>query len=292
MRQLLDRLKPPAVALIAAVMIGLGVGCATNPYTERHQLIMLPQSYEADLGTQSYHQILHDPKTHISHDPTEVDPVKRVAHRIIEAAKHSKYAETAKQFAWEVTVIKDDKTVNAFALPGGKIAVYTGIFPVAKTEAGLAAVLGHEVTHALARHGAERMSQGLMANLALNAAAIGLQFGGFGGPSSSAIMQALGVGTEVGVLLPFSREHESEADHVGIILAALAGYPPEEAIHLWERMERAGGAQPPEFLSTHPSHGTRIKQLEAWMPEALAEYHRVPHVPVGPDLPSLHRPSG
>src|SRR5437867_2161086 len=137
--------------------------CATNPYTERSQLLLVPESEEMQLGAQAYEQVLHNPKVKISRDPREVEPVKRVAARIIEAAKNSKYAERTRQFEWEVTVIKDDKTMNAFALPGGKIAVYTGIFPVAKNEAGLAAILGHEVTHALARHGAERMSQGMLA---------------------------------------------------------------------------------------------------------------------------------
>jgi len=283
-------MKRQWVGLLVGSVIAVCVSCETNPYTERPQLLLLPLSSEIHLGEQAYQQVLKDPKTRISHDPKETEPVKRVAARIIEATKQSKYADTANRFAWDVTVIKDDKTVNAFALPGGKIAVYTGIFPVAKTEAGLAAVLGHEVTHALARHGAERMSQGLVAEIALNAAAIGLQLKGSDPQSSSAIMQALGLGAQVGVLLPFSRAHESEADHVGIILAAQAGYDPREAIHLWERMEQAGGGQPPEFVSTHPSHGTRIKQLEAWMPEALSYYDRVPHVPSLP-LPNLERAS-
>ena len=125
------------------------------------------------MGLQAYTQVLNDPKIHISHDPREVEPVKRVAARIIEAAKASQYAETAKQFEWQVSVIKDDKIQNAFALPGGKIAVYTGIFSVAQNEAGLAAILGHEVTHALARHGGERMSQGLVAQGAVAAATLG-----------------------------------------------------------------------------------------------------------------------
>src|SRR5215510_10198029 len=128
---------------------------------------MTSVSQEVQLGAQAYQQVKNDPKVHLSQDPREIEPVKRVVGRIIEAARRSKYAEIAKQFQWEVTVIKDDKTMNAFALPGGKIAVYTGIFPVAKTEAGLAVVLGHEVTHALARHGAERMSQGQLTNVTL-----------------------------------------------------------------------------------------------------------------------------
>ena len=246
--------------------------CETNPYTERRQLVMLPQSYENRLGDQAYDQVLEDPKNRISQDLRELEPAKRVSARIIEAAKQSKYAETAKSFEWEVNVIKDDKQANAFALPGGKIAIYTGIYPVAKNEAGLAAVVGHEVVHALARHGAERMSQGIVAQVLLTGAAVGLSSQGT--PGGQAIMQALGLGTQVGVLLPFSREHESEADHVGIILAAMAGYDPRESVALWQRMEQAGGNQPPEFLSTHTSHRTRIKDLQEWMPEELGYYEK------------------
>ena len=133
------------------VTLLLTTGCQTNPYTGRWQLMMMPMSQEVKMGAQAYAEVKSDPKMKPSTDPREIEPVKRVAARVIEAAKRSKYSEMANQFEWEVTVIKDDKTMNAFALPGGKIAVYTGIFPVAKTEAGLAAVMGHEVVHALAR---------------------------------------------------------------------------------------------------------------------------------------------
>src|SRR6185436_11125420 len=193
------------------------------------------------------------------------------AARIIEAAKRSQYAEAAKDFKWEVTVIKDDGTKNAFALPGGKIAVYTGIFPVADNESGLAAIVGHEVVHALARHGSERMSQGVLAQIGLIGASIAMQTQGFSPATSQSAMSALGVGTQVGVLLPFSRAHESEADYIGLLLAAEAGYDPHEAIHVWERMQQSsGGNQPQEFLSTHSGHETRIKRLTEKLPEALA----------------------
>lgn len=248
-------------------------GCETNPYTGRQQLLMTSVSEEMTMGAQAYQQVKNDPQMRSSQDPREIEPVKRVAARIIEAAKRSKYAEMAQQFQWEVTVIKDDKTMNAFALPGGKIAVYTGIFPVAKTEAGLAAVLGHEVVHALARHGAERMSQGQLTNAALQIAGAAAGGAGDGGLMSQAAMAALGAGAQVGVLLPFSRKHESEADYIGIVLAAEAGYDPRESVGLWERMAQlSGGGGPAEFLSTHPGHDTRIQQLKKWMPEALAIY--------------------
>jgi predicted Zn-dependent protease len=249
----------------------------------------LPQSYENELGAQAYEQVLNDPKIRISQNPQEVDPVQRVATRIIEAAKKSRYADTANEFVWEISVIKDDQTKNAFALPGGKIAVYTGIFPIAKNEAGLAAILGHEVTHALARHGAERMSQGLAAEIVLTGADVALATGGTGAGTRQAVMQALGLGAQVGVLLPYSREHESEADYIGVLLAAQAGYDPREAIRVWQRMKTSNGDQPPEFLSTHPSHDKRIEELEFWMVHAMREYRRASPAPPTPDLPKIAR---
>jgi predicted Zn-dependent protease len=275
-----------AVAGLLLVSLGLS-GCETNPYTGRSQLLMISVAQEMDLGAQAYSQVKNDPKVKLSQDPREIEPVKRVANRIIEAAKRSKYAVMARQFQWEVVVIKDDKTMNAFALPGGKIAVYTGIFPVAKTEAGLAAVMGHEVVHALARHGAERMSQGQLTNAALQVASVAIGASGSSPLLSQAAMAALGAGVQVGVLLPFSRSHESEADYVGLLLAADAGYDPREAVHLWERMEQlSGGGGPAEFLSTHPGHNTRIQQLKKWMPEALAIYQARAPVPVA-ELPMV-----
>ena len=275
-------------ALVIVVGIGMMVvsGCETNPYTGRSQLLMTSVSEEMQLGAQAYSQVKNDPKLRQSQDPREIEPVKRIAARIIEAAKRSKYAEMAQQFQWEVTVIKDDKTANAFALPGGKMAVYTGIFPMAKTEAGLAAVMGHEVVHALARHGAERMSQGQLTNVGLQVVGAAAGATGGGGTLGHAAMAALGVGAQVGVLLPFSRKHESEADYIGILLAADAGYDPREAVALWERMGQISGGAPSEFLSTHPSHETRITQLKRWMPEAMAIYQTRPPAPAAL-LPSV-----
>ena len=262
-------------------------GCQTNPYTGRWQLMMMPMSQETQMGAQAYAEVKNDPKMKQSTDPREIEPVKRVAARVIEAAKRSKYSEMANQFEWEVTVIKDDKTMNAFALPGGKIAVYTGIFPVAKTEAGLAAVMGHEVVHALARHGGERMSQNTLAQTTLQAIGIALGVSGANPVVSQGAMAALGVGAQVGVLLPFSRKHESEADYVGVLLAADAGYDPRESIQLWTRMgELSGGKSASEFMSTHPSHETRIEQLEEWMSEAMPIYQSKPPAP-NHELPAL-----
>ena len=284
-----DVMKISHLMLVMVMAIGVAAlaGCETNPYTGRSQLLMMSMSEEMEMGAQAYDQVKSDPKMRPSQDPREIEPVKRVAARIVEAAKRSKYAEMAKQFQWEVTIIKDDKTANAFALPGGKMAVYTGIFPMAKTEAGLAAVMGHEVVHALARHGAERMSQGQLTNATLQVVGAAAGAAGGGGMLGQAAMAALGVGAQVGVLLPFSRKHESEADYIGILLAADAGYDPRESVALWERMgQMSGGGTPSEFMSTHPSHETRIIQLKKWMPEAMAIFQAKPPVPAAL-LPSV-----
>ncbi|OQW62206.1 MAG: peptidase [Nitrospira sp. ST-bin5] len=272
-------IRQVVIGALLGTLLGIG-GCETNPYTGRSQLLMTSVEQENQMGAQAYSQVKSDPKMRQSQDLREIEPVKRVAARIIEAAKRSKYGEMAQQFQWEVTVIKEDKTLNAFALPGGKMAVYTGIFSVAKTEAGLAAVMGHEVVHALARHGAERMSQGQLTNAALQVAGAAAGASGGGGLMSQAAMAALGVGAQVGVLLPFSRKHESEADYIGILLAADAGYDPRESVGLWERMAQvSGGGGPAEFMSTHPGHETRIEQLKKWMPEAMAIYQARQPVP-------------
>lgn len=231
------------------------------------------------MGNKAYAQALNDPEVVISQNPAEVEPVKRVAERIIAAAKQSKYAKRAESFQWEVTVIKNDKTKNAWALPGGKIAVYTGIFPEAKNENGLAAIMGHEVVHALARHGAERVSQHTAADLGMRVAAAAFDLKPL---THSLAMQALGIG----VLLPFSRGHESEADYIGLLLAAEAGYDPREAVLLWERMAESSKGGPPEFLSTHPAHDTRIQNLQKWMPEAMTRYERATKAP-NSTLPSV-----
>jgi predicted Zn-dependent protease len=274
---------------LGLLLLTLFTGCETNPYTGRSQFLMTSVSEEMKMGAQAYDQVKSDPKMKQSQDPREIEPVKRVAARIVEAAKRSKYAEMAQQFQWEVTVVKDDKTANAFALPGGKMAVYTGIFPMAKTEAGLAAVMGHEVVHALARHGAERMSQGQATSIGVQVLGTAAGVGTGSAALGQATMAALGVGAQVGMLLPFSRKHESEADYIGILLAADAGYDPRESVALWERMaQMSGEGAPAEFISTHPSHETRIDQLKKWMPEAMAIYQSKQPLPPT-ELPPIGR---
>ena len=278
--------------ILGVLLVCLWVaGCATNPYTNRSQFLLMPAGYMNEMGAAQYSEVLQDPQVVLSKDPREIEPVKRVAARIIEAARRSKYSQEAKEFNWEVTVIKDDVTKNAWALPGGKIAVYTGIFPIAKNEAGLAAIMGHEVVHALAQHGGERMSQGLVAQLGMTAAAIALSTQETSPVLGELAMQAMGLGVQAGILLPFSRKHESEADYVGVLLAADAGYDPREAIRIWERMAATSqGGAPPEFLSTHPAHETRIADLTSWMPEALEIYAKAPKAPVTA-LPPISSPS-
>jgi predicted Zn-dependent protease len=172
---------------------------------------------------------------------------------------------------WEFNVIESDEA-NAFCLPGGKVAVYTGILPLAQTEAGLAAVIGHEVAHAVARHAGERMSQALLVNLGLSVADISLQ----NSQHRPLIMAALGLGANVGVLLPYSRKHEAEADEIGTRYMARAGYDPREAVLLWQRFAKAGGPRPPPFLSTHPAPESRAQELEGIAQRALKEYDSAP----------------
>jgi len=238
-----------------------------NPETGRKSHVGMSVDQEAALGFQTYQQVLQQSET-VDSGP-ELEMVKRVAGRLENAT-----GQIGSQFDWKVSLIQDDK-VNAFCLPGGKIVVYTGIIPVAQTEAALATVLGHEMAHATSRHGAQRVLQQNLTQIALTGVAASLSDMDY--DKQRMIMGALGAGAQFGVLMPFGREHESEADHVGLIYMARAGYDPRESIRFWERMESANSTQPPEFLSTHPSHGTRIQQLQAWMPEAMKEYNRAEH---------------
>ncbi|MGI8955592.1 MAG: M48 family metallopeptidase [Chthoniobacterales bacterium] len=235
-----------------------------NPETGRKSHVGLSTEQESVLGLQSYNQVLAKAQT-VEAGP-ESEMVKRVATRLASAT-----GAAASGFEWRESLIRDDQ-VNAFCLPGGKIVVYTGILPVAQDDAGLATVLGHEMAHATSRHGAQRVLQQNLAQTAMTGIAVSLSDMDYN--KQRAVMGALGAGAQFGILMPFGREHESEADHIGLIYMARAGYDPQQSIRFWERMERSGSAQPPEFLSTHPSHGHRIQQLQAWMPEALAEYQK------------------
>jgi predicted Zn-dependent protease len=254
---------PPALLLVLATV----VACATVPLTGRTQLLLLPESQELAMGLQSYKQVLA--KERVSTDPARITLVQRVGRRIAEATGRT-------DFEWEFKVIENDKMVNAFCLPGGKVAVYTGILPITKDEAGLAAVMGHEVAHAIARHGGERVSQTLLVQVGI--ATVAAAMNDKDPRTTQLVAGLLGAGATLGVLLPFSREHESEADHLGLIYMAKAGYDPHAARDVWVRMAEhsKGREKPPEFLSTHPADATRIKQIEDWIPEALT-YYRTAH---------------
>ncbi|MGA8276758.1 MAG: M48 family metallopeptidase [Rhodanobacteraceae bacterium] len=242
-------------------------------YTGRKQLIDTTPAQEAALGLQSYREILSQSQV-VSSGPVPKE-IRGIATRLIAVApKVEKYFASTQgtpddtdwsSYHWDVSVIQSDQ-VNAFCLPGGKIAVYTGIIPVAKTADGLAVVMGHEMAHALLRHGGERMAQQKLVQLGTLAA--GMSMSDMDPQQQNMMMAALGAGAQYGVLLPFSRRDESEADHVGLMLAAAACFDPTEAPKLWQRMSATGGRKPAEFMSTHPADATRIRQLQSWMPEA------------------------
>lgn len=242
-------------------LAALPAGCATVPYTHRHQFNIISAEQEDKMGLQAWQETLA--KAKLSSDAQAAAMVERVGRRIAAAADQPGYD-------WQFKLIDEPKTVNAFCLPGGRVAVYTGILPLTQDEAGLAVVMSHEVAHALAHHGAERMSQGELVNL--GGAAIQIGMANKDPQVQDNVMKAFGLGANVGVMLPFSRGHEAEADHIGLILMAKAGYDPRAAVPFWQRMEASGGKKPPELLSTHPSDATRIKKIEAELPEALGYY--------------------
>jgi predicted Zn-dependent protease len=236
----------------------------TNPETGRTTRVALSSEQEDQLGLQSYSEVLS--QSEVVPSGPEHDLVVRVAQRLAAAT-----GAAAKDFKWQVNLVRSPQ-VNAFCLPGGKIVVYTGILSYTQTEPALAAVMGHEMAHAVARHGSQRLLRTSMAQTLL--AGANFSMGNMDPQQRQMIMGALGAGAQYGVLLPFSREHETEADEMGLLYMARAGYDPREAIGFWERMSKAGGAQPPEFASTHPSHARRIEDLQAFMPKALSEYNK------------------
>jgi len=260
--------------IIGLVLAGLVLvrGCQSGPF-DRPQIVGMSPKDEVALGAQAYREVLAQERV-LASGPL-VDAVQRITTNLARATNEARFLEATRlkrnDFPWEVRVVVSDQ-VNAFCLPGGKMVVYTGILPVARTEAGLAVIMGHEIAHALAHHGAERMAQQQLAQIAQVTAGTSIE--GLTPSQRTAVMAAIGVGTQFGVLLPFSRSHESEADRVGLYLMAVAGYDPAEAPRFWERMmalERGKG-RPPEFLSTHPATERRVRDLERWQPEARALY--------------------
>lgn len=237
--------------------------CATAPETGRSQLLLVSPAEEAQLGLKAFQQIKRQ-QPQVSGGKA-AETLQRVGNRISEVAP-------LPNARWEFVLFKDDSP-NAFALPGGKVGIYTGILPITKNEAGLATVIGHEIAHAVARHGAERMSHGMLVQL--GGVGLSAALGQDAGATGDLIMQAYGIGSQLGVMLPYSRTQELEADELGLLYMARAGYDPREAIDFWKRFAeynaKRGGA-PPEFLSTHPLDSRRIAALERAMPRAVAEY--------------------
>jgi predicted Zn-dependent protease len=258
--------KRTLTVLLAASLI---YACATVPLTGRRQLNLVAQEEIIAASSLEYKKVLDTSK--LSNNQEQVAMIKRVGANIQRAVEqYMAQKGTSDQlagFKWEFNLIQDDKTANAWCMPGGKVAFYTGILPICKDETGVAIVMGHEVAHAIANHGRERMSEAMVANGLLSG--LSAAMGSSPTLAEELLLQSLGIGANVG-MLKFSRDHESEADHIGLIFMAMAGYDPNEAPKFWERMAaKSGGQAPPEFLSTHPSHSTRIKDLQGWIPEAM-----------------------
>ncbi|UCH81481.1 MAG: M48 family metallopeptidase [Nitrospiraceae bacterium] len=260
----IKKLLPICLVLIFA--------CQTVPLTGRQQLSIIPAGQILSMSATSYGEFL---STHtVVTDAEDAKMVKRVGVRIQRAVEQyfaqNNLSDRLKGYEWEFNLVDDD-AVNAWCMPGGKVVVYTGILPVAKDDKGLAVVMGHEIAHAVANHGDERMSQGLIAQM--GGMALSTALAKKPKQTSDLFMTAFGIGTQVGVLLPFSRLQESEADRLGLIFMAMAGYDPHEAPEFWKRMSSGKqGAAPPEFLSTHPADQTRISNLEKQMTEAMSYY--------------------
>ncbi len=248
--------------------------CSTVPITGRSQLSLIPASEINAMSFAEYGEFLKQNK--LSSNQSDIEMVKRVGVKIQHAVElyfaEKNLSKELDGYQWDFNVVESPE-VNAWCMPGGKVVVYTGILPVAKDETGLAVVMGHEIAHAIAQHGGERMSQGLLQQLGGIALSVALK----DEPemTQNIFMAAYGIGTTVGVMLPFSRTHESEADHLGLIFMAMAGYNPNAAVDFWTRMAaNSGGGAPPEWLSTHPSNETRIADIKKLLPEAMQYYKK------------------
>jgi predicted Zn-dependent protease len=260
------------LALFALISVFM-YQCATVAVTGRRQLALVPNSEIIPMSFAEYGKVKSTSKIITGTDQARM--VSNTGVRIQKAVERymsdKGLSDQLAGFQWEFALL-DDPTVNAWCMPGGKVAFYTGIMPICRDEAGIAVVMGHEVAHAIASHGRERMSTGLVAQFGM--ASMQVALGQNPGMVEQLLMQSVGVGTQIG-MLKFSRTHESEADRMGLIFMAMAGYDPAEAPKFWERMaKQSGGQAPPEFLSTHPSHDTRISDLNKWMPEAMGYYKK------------------
>jgi metalloendopeptidase OMA1, mitochondrial len=263
----------PRLLLVLSGVASLLAACQSAPVTGRSQMMLVSESEELQMGLRAYREVLS--KESLSYDAQTNALVDKVGRRIAAAAERPPNdLWRAPRFRWEFKTV-DKNEVNAFCLPGGKVVVYSGLLPITKTEAGLAVVIGHEVAHALARHSAERMSDQMVAKVGATAAAVALSatLSGRSRAYLPAMMAAVGAGATVGFVLPMSRAQESEADRIGLVLMALAGYDPREAIVVWERMRAANtGRRQAELLSTHPTDTTRLADIRQWLPEAMKYY--------------------
>ncbi|KIX21436.1 peptidase M48 [Flavobacterium sp. 316] len=259
------------IKIVLVLFFGLVLSCAKNPFTGERTMAFVPNSQIFPSAFQQYGQFLSENKVvKGTTDAKRIEnigmKIKTAAERWLNANGKSDYLEG---YAWEYNLV-ESKELNAWCMPGGKIVFYTGILPVCKDDAGIASVMGHEVAHALANHGQQRMSAGLLQQL--GAAGAQVAVGNKDPQTQALVMQAYGVGSQVGGMLPFSRKHESEADMIGLTLMAIAGYDPVNAVKVWERMSAlSSGSAPPEILSTHPSNETRIREITSLIPQAKAE---------------------
>jgi len=255
------------------VLALLVAGCAKVPITGRSQLNLIPQSEMLSMSATQYTDFLKtNPESNDAAGKAQVVKVGTNIQHAVQSYMDSKgLGDKIKDFHWEFHLV-ENKEVNAWCMPGGKVVVYTGILPVTKTETGLAVVLGHEIGHAIAQHGNERMSQGLVTQM--GGMALGAALHNHPAQTQQLWMSAFGAGAQYGALLPFSRLQESEADRIGLTLMAMAGYDPNEATQFWERMAATGGEKPPELMSTHPSDQRRIDDLKKEIPEAMKYYKK------------------
>jgi len=258
------------------VIVSLFISCTQNMVTGRNQLSLVSEPELQSMARQEYQTFLSANKVVSTSSNRDAEMVQRIGSRIAAAIKtyYDGKGQTSvlEGYQWEFNLV-ENKEVNAWCMPGGKVVVYTGLLPISQNEAALAFVIGHEITHAVAQHGNERMSQALLQQL--GGAALQVALANKPVETQNLFLTAYGIGSTVGGTLPFSRKEESEADKYGLYFAAMAGYNPQEAIPFWERMAAAGGAKPPEFLSSHPSDETRIANIKANMPEALKYYQPV-----------------
>jgi predicted Zn-dependent protease len=263
-------LKTVSAILVSSALI---IGCSRNPITGRNQLSLVPESELQQMGNQQYRQFLNESRVISPSADRDAEMVRRVGQRLVSAIttyhRQEGISDRLKGYNWEYNLVSD-KQVNAWCMPGGKIVVYTGLLQVTQNEAALAAVIGHEISHALFQHGNERMSQGMVQQGLGSALSVALT--NRPAATQNLFLQAFGIGSTVLGTLPFSRKQESEADRYGLRWMAMAGYNPNEALALWQRMSQAGGSKPPEILSSHPSDATRIRQIREWLPEAMKYY--------------------